>query len=766
MSNPPAQFSNRPFDFLLQNQKSAPNFFNSQSQNPHPQNPNPLPPPDLSATLSSLNSLIQSSQQTLHSLSSLFPLQTSNSSNSNGFVACPFDPHHLMHPESLFAHSHRCPSSPYPRSDDNFSHLSYVEKTHKSADQSRAETAFLRTLRGSDAEELCFSLDDYYAYFGSNFFYRDCPGAVNMSAMDGASRAFALPAILSVQCANFVDNEDRKMRSFDNERLKILPSELWDIKGEVESWGEYPCVYSYRTLYAILGLDSLTECNLARRVISNSPRYGVVIDVAIRDHIVLLSRLCLKAIRMEALTLVNKHVTEMVSDSKSFNCPILVQALMWLASQLSILYGEMNGKLFSINILKWCILDAASGLLIFPLERKETEDHGLKEVLQGLDAKPREPLEESSNGEQNSIANESVMGRVVFVSQVATAIAALHERSLLEEKIKGPHISQPLALYQRIAEHDYVSNRANEERKNRPQYRPIIDHDGLPRRLSYSQDTSKSKTREELLAEERDYKRRRMSYRGKKGKRTTLEVMRDLIEDYTDEIKQAGGIGCFEKETDGGAFPSESRYASDVTTDVDKPTKINYGSSTAGSGPNHFKKQLQSNYSVQSIGDYEEPSRGFHDNHGFQVDQRSVSRHRRDREYYSRSPEKRRSHGQSHGQTRHQEEGNDLEVIGTKHYDIKRQSSSMSKRHRSTSSVGNSHHSSKVKDRDTYKNHGSQTTFEDRYIPSKYHGISEDDVSTNSNYSKPDKLYVKNYQELPSNHTSAEQFPDYHEQSE
>lgn len=32
------------------------------------------------------------------------------------------------------------------------------------------------------------------------------------------------------------------------------------------------------------------------------------------------------------------------------------------------------------------------------------------------------------------------------------------------------------------------------------------------------------KTREELLAEERDYKRRRMSYRGRKVKRTTTQV--------------------------------------------------------------------------------------------------------------------------------------------------------------------------------------------------------------------------------------------------
>ena len=42
--------------------------------------------------------------------------------------------------------------------------------------------------------------------------------------------------------------------------------------------------------------------------------------------------------------------------------------------------------------------------------------------------------------------------------------------------------------------------------------------------LCIHQETNKTKTREELLAEERDYKRRRMSYRGKKGKKTAVQV--------------------------------------------------------------------------------------------------------------------------------------------------------------------------------------------------------------------------------------------------
>lgn len=37
-------------------------------------------------------------------------------------------------------------------------------------------------------------------------------------------------------------------------------------------------------------------------------------------------------------------------------------------------------------------------------------------------------------------------------------------------------------------------------------------------------DMGKIRTREEFLADDRDFKRRRMTYRGKKGRRETLEV--------------------------------------------------------------------------------------------------------------------------------------------------------------------------------------------------------------------------------------------------
>lgn len=302
-------------------------------------------------------------------------------------------------------------------------------------------------------------MDEFYADFGSNLFYHDCPGVVNLSAVDGVNRTFSLPAVLSVQCANFVSKGDVETKSFERERRKILPSELWAIRAEVEAWNEYPTGYSYRVLCAILGLDLTKEHGLARWVIANSPKYGVVIDAAMRDHMFLLCRLCLKAILKEAMSFVDNRNLEMISGSRNFSCPILVQVLMWLTSQLSVLYGEVSGKLFAISILKQCILEAASSLLIFPLEQKMTESPALKEVPQSSDVNSNDikdlevqkPPKKITSGEQNSIVEESVTSGVILVSQVAAAIAALHERSLLEEKIEGLRFDRPLNNYQRYA---------------------------------------------------------------------------------------------------------------------------------------------------------------------------------------------------------------------------------------------------------------------------------------------------------------------------
>ena len=364
-----------------------------------------------------------------------------------------------MPPNSLFSHSLRCSSSQSPlQLDLLLPRLNYPE-TLKPSSSSQAGDGTIRTLHGSGSE-LSFSLDDFYADFGSSFFYRDCHGVVSLSSLDGIDRTSTLPVFLSVECTNFEGNGEREARGIGRDQRKILPSELWAIRAEVEAWNEYPGAYSYRVLCAILGLNALRECELVKWIIANSPRYGVMIDEAMRDHIFLLCRLCLKAIQKEALdSSMENRDSGMTLGRVNFNCPVLVQALMWLASQLSVLYGEMGGKHFAINILKQCVLDAASDLLIFSFENDTKESSVLEEVPRSAGTSDneikclevREPLEIGINGEPSKIVKESVAGGVIFVSHVAAAIAALHERSLLEQKIKGQRFHQPLNNYQRYA---------------------------------------------------------------------------------------------------------------------------------------------------------------------------------------------------------------------------------------------------------------------------------------------------------------------------
>ncbi|KAL0298561.1 UNVERIFIED_CONTAM: U11/U12 small nuclear ribonucleoprotein [Sesamum radiatum] len=352
----------------------------------------------------------------------------------------------------------------------------------------------------------------------------------------------------------------------------FLPSEIWAIRSEIEAWGgSIPSLYSSRILRAILRLKDFTLLPLYEWIVANSPRYGVIIDFAMRDHVVLLVRLCLKLIVREAFGLagVTFSNAELKLEgnalsglsNRNFDCPTLVKMVMWLASQFRILYGEVNGKFFAVDVLKECISESALRASLFPLAQEGAESSDFQKV----DGEVEEPVQSialidgTRRDEGENIKGVTVGNSTILISQVAAAVAALHERSLIEEKIKALRNSRPLSAYQRNLEHAYMSKIADDERQKRPDYRPIIEHDGFLRQRSSNQDGNKVKTREELLAEERDYKRRRMSYRGKKLKRNTLEVMRDIIEEFMGEIKQAGGVdGASKAVEEMGALTSEN----------------------------------------------------------------------------------------------------------------------------------------------------------------------------------------------------------------
>ncbi|XP_021742688.1 U11/U12 small nuclear ribonucleoprotein 48 kDa protein-like [Chenopodium quinoa] len=618
-----------------------PNFSNPQF-NSCPPLPSPPPQPqsqaqslvsDLPNSLTSLKTLLQSSNSTLQSLSSLIP---SFALSSNSLIQCPSNPNHWVPPNSLFQHSLHCPSSldlgifldslQYPKTLNSEQHLIHQNK-------------FVQPLN-DPTSDLCLSLDDYVD-FGYNFFYQGCSGVVSSLDDDATRRIFTLPGVLSVECSNFAGISDRENDHFLGSSIKVLPSEMWVIGREIEQWSDFPNEYSYSVFRAFLCMDYVKEGELLSWLIANSPRFGVVIDVAMRDHMSVLFRLCLNAIRREAAHSYGALKSDVGDNGKRldvkslrFKCPVTVEVLRWLASQLSILYGETNAKSYVIVMLRHLLLNAASQASLFPLDRKMEHGPAIeqeKNIIMGQSAG------EVGKNEGNDTTDERMFSRSIFVYQIAAAIAALRERALLEERIRALRNPLPLAAYQRVAEHQYITNKADEERQKRPDYRPLLEHDSLPFQRQHDQDSTKTKTREELMAEERDYKRRRMSYRGKKLKRSAKEVMRDIIEEYMEAIKHTGGIGSLDKEDAERAkstfnnFPAHDSTNFEVAHHLTNDQQHGYRRSLNDNHESRDKKHIDASPSRK------ERQKKDTYNHRHLEDE-GTNRDRSSRDYYSRSP--------------------------------------------------------------------------------------------------------------------------------
>ncbi|RAL40317.1 hypothetical protein DM860_006387 [Cuscuta australis] len=682
--------------------------------------PRPLfPPPtttttaeasDIPTALSALTSLLLLSQNSLDSLSGILPTA---SPSPTALIPCPFNPSHRLPPPPLFNHSLHCiPSSSSAELDSLIQSCSYPHNLHSSAEGN--DTLFNQSLNDPEVE-LCFSVESYSGFDRNGFLYSDCPEVVSFPLKDPSPPMLTLPSFLLSQCSNFIRNSNVDPKEFPVDCTELLPSEIYSIRVEVESWNDYPCSYSYRVLRAMLRLETSRICSLLTWVIANSPKFGIVIDSAMSSHIVLLFKLCLKAMTSEAIGLANAHLKlegnkESVSSEYRFDCPILARVLMWLASQLSILYGETSGRLFAINILRQCILDDALKDSLFTGLQQATQLPKIKDA----DTVSEEPLigskpsgsrkENKGNGVESGTLSKSI----VSVSQVAAAVAALHERSMLEGKIRALQNVRQLSAPQRNAEHEYLKKSADEERQKRPSYKALMDHDGLPWQRSHNQETNKMKTREELLAEERDYKRRRMSYRGKKLKRSITQVMRDVIEEYMEIIKQTGGVENLTKgeETYNDAKSNKSQLESSLTKEhTHQYTKDSHSlreaqSSDFRDGSSKEKTQDRCNYSHITV----------------DAD-RSAGRNGRSRLDCSRSPDRSTTYKSKHTSLRRQ---GDREAYEEDFYH------SSSRKYQK--SYDRSIHKERVDHRrrrktEAYNDHTSVSTlrneFDDRYDPSE-----------------------------------------------
>ncbi|KAK6915289.1 hypothetical protein RJ641_020406 [Dillenia turbinata] len=352
------------------------------------------------------------------------------------------------------------------------------------------------------------------------------------------------------------------------------------------------------------------------------------------------------------------------------------------------------------------VLHLEQNLTKFPARKKVDEKAcanggvsmlGMSEVVQ-VEESP-----ETIKSAGDDLAGAVTNGGDVYVSQVAAAVAALHERSMLEMKIRGLRLLQRPMRYQLTVD-------------------AII------------KESSKTKTREEFLAEERDCKRRRMSYRRKKLKQSSKEVMRDIIEEYTEKIRKAGGIGCFGRSVESEGLISSKPSSFWDSQTQSSPRQREHLEYQRRAAVRKTKGKIAMDTITQEVLKAKTMTVTFipevteRKYHGREYYSRNLEKKNQDGDYYSESPELYTSHGHSYEHTSHQREQDDAKTTRTKHYKSS-QAFSQESKHQNDRSFSPATES-------------TNTGFEDRYDPSESRdGYDNDDVSHGSSYRTPDEYY-------------------------
>lgn len=208
--------------------------------------------------------------------------------------------------------------------------------------------------------------------------------------------------------------------------------------------------------------------------------------------------------------------------------------------------------------------------------------------------------------------------------------------------------------------------------------------------------------------------------------------MRDLIEEYMEEIKQAGGVKSpIRLSEDSGMFPPRLPSGFDIPIKTNNSREASHQTPAVTiSNPDYDELQSHTNYSDKSRSihdgfsrDYEQHKQGHHRSHHAEGQRTADQENHRIRA--STSPERQRRHSQSHERRVHHKKQD------------------LSNRNK----YNNSSRTRDEWENDTHRNHNSDSfprnAFSDRYDPSESHNIQKDSISSDDKYIKPDKFYDK-----------------------
>lgn len=434
----------------------------------------------------------------------------------------------------------------------------------------------------------------------NDFFYKDAPGVVQVPVHMNVARddGFMLPGFAMGE--TWLELVPWKRSEGDNAQVQgsLLPSRFWLLKKEIDMWKDLPLKCTLTQLETVVALARLKRADLKRWLLTHLPSYGVVPDRALADHIVVLLVFCLRAAHREATTTTSRMSTSAYGHNESsfdvdshgknyaesqektdasvlqmIECRVLSDSACWLSSQLSLLCDAAASKNLVLGLYKHA-LEGAAYCLAFSQTGANCDSDGGSPRVDSPTAGRTSPEEKTDNLDcspfeiNSDRSNEALLvgEGVLSLQRLAAAVLAVQERVALKKHRNIDSHFFHATPSQRSALHSTVVKRAEEVRAARANYRAVLEHDGLIWQRQQNQEFKKNKTKEEILAEERDYKRRRMSYRGKKVKRTPAQVLRDIIEGHMEEIVAAGGIGSFGRKPQDFPFSQSETEPSEIGT--------------------------------------------------------------------------------------------------------------------------------------------------------------------------------------------------------
>lgn len=215
--------------------------------------------------------------------------------------------------------------------------------------------------------------------------------------------------------------------------------------------------------------------------------------------------------------------------------------------------------------------------------------------------------------------------------------------------------------------------------------------------------------------------------------------MRDIIEEYMEDIRQAGGVDCLTKGEQAQASISGNSSMQDLYRDDAKSNKNQVDSSLMREQPHHYMKGLHSHGEAQSSdfrdGSSKEITRDrSHHSHGTVVADRSMGKNGHSRWGYSRSPDRLQSSTYTSKQASLQRKQDDLEGYKEdfSHSSSRKHHKSHDRKSPHRERIDRNLDPGKRRRREAYQDRKSGSIlcneFEDRYNPSESRDIYEDNV--------------------------------------